>query len=155
MGMTDIMVNCYEEEEMVQTTLEKATEFLIKYIRGYKDVGAHGVVIAEPAAGLISPDMSAEFAWPYVKQIVDAVQDDEFAVILRGRDYEQREALMGEMARHNAQGRSSGGAIVASGLAEYRPGEDDRVSAVYERADAMMYLDKKRLKAGVARTRQE
>jgi len=37
--------------------------------------------MAEPVMGLLSPDMAAEFAAPYVKQIIDAVQDDEFAVI--------------------------------------------------------------------------
>ena len=45
------------------------------------DLGANGVVIAEPVAGLLSPALSAEFSGPYVKQIVDAVQDDSFLVI--------------------------------------------------------------------------
>ena len=81
MDMTEIMVNCYEEPEMVHTTLEKATQFLLAYIQEYKKIGAHGVVIAEPAAGLLSPDLCGEFSSPYIKKIVDAVQDDEFIVI--------------------------------------------------------------------------
>lgn len=80
MEMTEIMFNCYDEPEMVHTTLEKGTEFLIKYAQAYKDAGAHGVVIAEPAAGLLSPELCKEFSSPYVKKIVDAVQDDQFLV---------------------------------------------------------------------------
>lgn len=81
MDMTNIMVNCYEEPELVHAVLKRATEFLISYAMGYKAAGAHGVVIAEPAAGLLSPELVSEFSVPYVKQIVDAVQDDEFIVI--------------------------------------------------------------------------
>ena len=81
MDMTQVMINCYEEPEMVHATLEKATEFLLSYVKAYKAIGAHGVVIAEPAAGLLSPDFCGEFSSPSVKKIVDAVQDEEFIVI--------------------------------------------------------------------------
>lgn len=81
MDMTSIMVNCYEEPEMVHAVLERATNFLIEYAKGYKAVGAHGVVMAEPAAGLLSPDLAAEFSVPYVKRLIDEVQDNEFIVI--------------------------------------------------------------------------
>lgn len=81
MDMTQVMINCYEEPEMVHTTLEKATEFLLSYVKAYKAIGAHGVVIAEPAAGLLSPDFCGEFSSPYIRKIVDAVQDDDFIVI--------------------------------------------------------------------------
>ena len=81
MDMTQVMINCYEEPEMVHATLEKATGFLLNYVKAYKAIGAHGVVIAEPAAGLLSPDFCGEFSSPYVKRIVDAVQDEEFIVI--------------------------------------------------------------------------
>ncbi len=81
MDMTEIMVNCYEEPEMVHVTLEKATAFLKAYMQAYKDIGADGVVIAEPAAGLLSPGLMGEFSAPYVRQLVEAVQDDGFAVL--------------------------------------------------------------------------
>ena len=81
MDMTNIMVNCYEEPEMVHAVLARVTDFLIEYAKGYKAVGAHGIVMAEPAAGLLSPDLNAEFSVPYVKKLVDTVQDDEFIVI--------------------------------------------------------------------------
>ena len=46
-----------------------------------KEAGADGIMMAEPVSGLLSPMLEEEFSAPYVKQIVDAVQDDEFIVI--------------------------------------------------------------------------
>lgn len=81
LDVTEIMIYCYEEPDMVHVLLEKATQFIMEYCKAYKEAGANGVVIAEPVAGLLSPALSAEFSGPYVKQIVDAVQDDSFLVI--------------------------------------------------------------------------
>ena len=81
MDVTEAMINCYEEPDMVHMTLEKVTEFLVNYAKAYKAVGANGIVMAEPLAGLLSPDLAEEFSETYVKQIVDAVQDESFAVI--------------------------------------------------------------------------
>lgn len=81
LDVAEIMIYCYEEPDMVHVLLEKATQFITEYCKAYKEAGANGVVIAEPVAGLLSPALSAEFSGPYVKQIVDAVQDDSFLVI--------------------------------------------------------------------------
>ena len=81
MDVSEAMVYCYDEPEMVETVLEKATEFLVEYAKAYKTAGAHGVVIAEPVAGMLSPSLEEEFSAPYVKKIVDAVQDDDFIVV--------------------------------------------------------------------------
>lgn len=75
------LIYCYDEPDMVHMVLEKATEFLINYCKEYKKVGANGIVMAEPLAGLLSPSLAEEFSADYVKQIVDAVQDDEFIVV--------------------------------------------------------------------------
>ena len=81
MDVSEAMVNCYDEPDMVHTTLDKVTEFLTNYIMEYKRLGADGVVMAEPLAGVLSPMLEEEFSAPYVKRIIDAVQDDEFIVI--------------------------------------------------------------------------
>ena len=81
LDVSEAMIYCYDEPEMVHTVLEKCVAFTIAYIKAYKEVGANGVVIAEPLAGLMSPTLAAEFSHPYVKQIIDAVQDENFAVI--------------------------------------------------------------------------
>ena len=81
MDVSEAMIFCYDEPEMVHTVMEKVTEFIINYCRAYKEVGANGVMIAEPLAGLMSPALAREFAHPYMKKIIEAVQDDSFAVI--------------------------------------------------------------------------
>lgn len=81
LDVTEIMIDCYDEPDMVHMVLEKATQFLIAYCQAYKDAGANGVVIAEPVAGLLSPTLGEEFSAPYVKRMVDAVQDDSFLVV--------------------------------------------------------------------------
>jgi len=78
MDMTEIMANCYDEPDFVNKTLEKTAEFITNYILEFKKAGAHGVVMAEPAAGLLSPNLVEEFSSRYVKKIVDRVKDEEF-----------------------------------------------------------------------------
>lgn len=81
MDVSEAMIYCYEEPDMVHTVLQKATDFIISYANAYKAAGADGVVIAEPLAGLISPNLAREFSHSYVKQIVNAVQAEDFIVI--------------------------------------------------------------------------
>ena len=81
LDITQSLIYCYEEPDMVHVVLEKCTQFIIKYINAYKAVGANGVVIAEPLAGLLSPALAQEFSGDYSKRIVEAVRDENFAVI--------------------------------------------------------------------------
>ena len=74
-------MDCYDDPDKVHTVLEKVTEFIAEYCKAFKEAGANGVVIAEPVAGLLSPALAEEFSGPYVKQIVDAVQSEDFIVI--------------------------------------------------------------------------
>lgn len=80
-GVSEAMIHCFEEPEMMETLLGKATEFIIAYARAYRDMGADGVVMAEPAAGLLSPGLMEEFSTPYAKRIVEAVQREDFALV--------------------------------------------------------------------------
>ena len=81
LDINEVMILCYEEPEMVETVLDKVTEFLINYAKAFKEAGANGVAMAEPVAGLLSPNLIAEFSNPYVKKIRDAVEDENFVVI--------------------------------------------------------------------------
>lgn len=81
LDVTEIMFYCYDEPEMVQLLLDKVTDFLIAYGQAYKDAGADGIMMAEPLAGLLSPSLAEEFSAPYVKRIVEALQEDNFLVI--------------------------------------------------------------------------
>ena len=66
---------------MLHELLEKCTRFSITYIQALKDAGADGVFLAEPLAGVVSPAQEQEFSGPYVRRIVEAVQDESFLVI--------------------------------------------------------------------------
>ncbi|MCL2124146.1 MAG: uroporphyrinogen decarboxylase family protein [Desulfovibrionaceae bacterium] len=81
LDMSEIMIMCYTEPEFVHAVLAKAASFLIAYNKALRDAGADGLLMAEPAAGLLSPALIAEFSTPYVRQIIQAAETDEFAVI--------------------------------------------------------------------------
>ena len=72
---------------------------------------------------------------------------DEFVVILRDQDYEDRSELLADVRRQVEENiRMGEGPVVATGLAEFRPGEDRSVEAAFNRADSQMYGEKARLK---------
>ena len=81
MDVSEAMICCYEEPDMVHTVLQKVTGFLTRYINAYRETGANGVVVAEPLAGVLSPDLAEEFSAAYMKQIVEQVQTDDFIVV--------------------------------------------------------------------------
>ncbi|MCL2119973.1 MAG: uroporphyrinogen decarboxylase family protein [Planctomycetaceae bacterium] len=82
LDMSAMMLMTAAEPETVHALLEKVTQFLIEYAKAFKATGCHGLIMAEPAAGLISPKMCREFSADYIKRIVDAVRDDSFAFVL-------------------------------------------------------------------------
>lgn len=79
--VSQAMIYCMKEPETLKIVLDKATDFLIEYAKEYKKTGANGIVMAEPLAGLLSPKLEAKFSAPYVKKIVDAVQDENFIIV--------------------------------------------------------------------------
>ena len=81
MDVTEIFYACFDEPEMVHKVLSKSTEYIISYCMAFRDAGADGVVMAEPLAGLLNPDMAEEFSNPYVVKILDAVQSESFPVV--------------------------------------------------------------------------
>ena len=81
LGVSETLLYCYDDPELVEIVMEKATRFLTEYALAYKQTGALGVVIAEPLTGLLSPALAEEVSHPFVKRIIDSVQDDNFIVI--------------------------------------------------------------------------
>ncbi len=80
--MSEIMMLIYENPDAAHTLLQKCTDFIEKYCQALKQTGANGVMMAEPAAGLMSNDDCLEFSSQYVKRIVERVQDEHFIVVL-------------------------------------------------------------------------
>lgn len=80
--ISEFMMNVLMDPVSSHALLRKCTDFLKIYAKAYKDSGANGLIIAEPAAGLLSFETCHEFSSLYIKEIVDFVQDDSFIVIL-------------------------------------------------------------------------
>ena len=145
LDVTEVMIDCYEEPDMVHIVLDKVTQFLCAYCQAYKEAGANGVVLAEPVAGLLSPALAEEFSGPYVKRIVDAVQDDSFLVIYHncgGSTIQQIDSIlatgsaayhfgnaidMAEMMTHIPAGTVAMGNLDPAG--EFRNGTPDSIRA--------------------------
>ena len=79
--MTELMYACFDDEENTLLLLEKATQFIISYITAFKAAGADGVVLAEPVAGMLSPNLARQFSDPFVTKIFEAVGDESFVTV--------------------------------------------------------------------------
>ncbi|MBR5376851.1 MAG: diguanylate cyclase [Lachnospiraceae bacterium] len=72
---------------------------------------------------------------------------DEFAVFIRGDDYSAREKLMKRLHGEVMDNlEHDGGPVIAAGITEYDPKTDTDVNEIFDRADRLMYEDKRRLK---------
>lgn len=80
--MTELMMGIYIDPDAMHRLLEKCTQFIHSYIKAMKDTGISGVIMAEPAAGLVSNDDCSQFSSVYIKRIIDELQDDNFMIVL-------------------------------------------------------------------------
>ena len=117
--MTELMMAMFMEPDTVHALLEKCTAFLLEYVRAIKAAGAGGVVMAEPASGLLSGEDCTVYSSDYVKRIVDDVQDDSFAVILHNCGNQGQCTL--SMAGTGAAALHFGNAIDMAGVLEQVP----------------------------------
>ena len=77
------------------------------------------------------------------------VGGDEFAVILTGNDFKNREFLLDILKKESeTNGRLRTGPVVAYGMAKYNSKLDRSFQEVYDRADGRMYANKNELKSG-------
>jgi uroporphyrinogen decarboxylase len=81
-GVSEALEATAVEPETIEALLRQVTAFLCQYALAYRDTGAWGVIVAEPAAGLLSPAGLGRFSAPFVKRIVEAVETPDFAVVL-------------------------------------------------------------------------
>ena len=81
-GVSEALEISVTDPQTLVALMEKVTPFLVDYALAFRQAGAAGVIMAEPAAGLLSPRGLGQFSAPYVKCIVDAVQTDDFSIVL-------------------------------------------------------------------------
>lgn len=80
--MSEIMMLIYINPEAAHSLLKKCSDFILRYCMALKATGVNGVVMAEPAAGLLSDEDCTQYSSVFIKEIVEKVQDDHFTVIL-------------------------------------------------------------------------
>ena len=80
---------------------------------------------------------------------------DEFVAVLTGRDYLIRKELLLALHDRSVEHIGTKEVVVSGGLAEFNPEEDTCFHDVFERADALMYEEKKLLKGMGAVTRED
>ena len=71
---------------------------------------------------------------------------DEFVVVLRGTDYKMRHELFKQVVTRQRINTLADGVTFSFGMSEYAPESDLRVQDVFERADNLMYENKRRFK---------
>ena len=82
----------------------------------------------------------------YKHSPVFRIGGDEFVVLLRGVDYDNRMDLYAELARKQRENRKAGKVTIAYGMADFDPWRDNRLQDVFERADRRMYDNKRAFK---------
>ncbi len=80
---------------------------------------------------------------------------DEFVAILRGRDYLIRKELVLALHDRSVMHISTNEVVISGGLSDFKPGEDTSFHDPFERADQLMYEEKKLLKGMGAVTRED
>ena len=80
--MSEIMMLIYINPEAAAQLLRKCSDFILRYCMALKATGVAGVIMAEPAAGLLSNEDCQNYSSAYIKMIVDKVQDENFMVVL-------------------------------------------------------------------------
>ena len=121
MDMTEIMIKCYEEPETVHAVLDKAAEFITEYIRAFRSAGANGVILAEPAAGLLSPKLNEEFSTQFVKRIFNAVKNENFVAVYHNCG--NTVPLLGSLLTNGADAYHFGNAVDMEKILSLLPGD--------------------------------
>lgn len=109
MDMNEIMIKSLLEPAETHIVVEKCTEFIVAYAAAFKDAGADGLVVAEPAAGLLSPELFEEFSCRYVRRIIGEVQGEGFGVVYHNCG--NTLPLMGLIAKLGAEAYHFGDAV--------------------------------------------
>lgn len=107
--ISELMMGILIDPEGAHRLLNACASFLMNYATHFRETGANGIVIAEPAAGLLAANECEEFSSRYVKMITDHVQDENFMVILHNCG--NTETLVESMVGTGCQGLHFGNAV--------------------------------------------
>lgn len=92
-------------------------------------------------------DASKLICETYTHSPVYRIGGDEFVVMLLNQDYLNRNELLQAIRDEVRANQATGGVVIATGMSVYKEGIDMRLVDVFNRADDLMYENKKALKA--------
>lgn len=81
-GVSEALELSLADPELLEALLNKVTDFLTAYVVAFREQGAAGVIMAEPAAGLLSPRGLGRFSSAFVRRIIQQTCTDSFTVVL-------------------------------------------------------------------------
>ena len=122
---------------------DQDTEFAI-VIADVNDLKAVNDNIGHSAGDECIRNACKRICHTYQHSPVFRIGGDEFAVILQGVDYENREKLLEEIRQ--VPDPKVIGSSLAVGMADFMPGNDESVFTVFTHADRMMYQQKSEMK---------
>lgn len=114
LDITEIMTGILMYPDEVHQLLRKTTKFIIAYLKELIKTGVNGVVMAEPAAGLLAEEECDGFSSAYIRQIVEAVQTDNFMVMLHNCGH--TETLIESMVNTGAAAFHFGNSVDMAGI---------------------------------------
>lgn len=130
----------HELTDEIKSTLKPAFAVVICDLNNLKH---HNDTFGHEAGDRYIKECCQRICQIYSHSPVYRIGGDEFAVILRGGDYNNRNEKMAELMRDQD--------AIAAGMAVYDPQADDTVGAVVKRADKNMYEVKYKMKGGNVR----
>ena len=89
----------------------------------------------------------------FVHSPVYRMGGDEFVVILSNTDYLNRSVIMKQLHDTSVENIKKGDVVVSAGISDYESGVTKNVKSIFEKADTLMYEEKKLLKSLGAETR--
>ena len=133
----------YEERLNAQIEIDRAPEFAL-VILDVNDLKKVNDTEGHKAGDQFLRDACKIICTTFKRSPVFRVGGDEFAVLAQGDDYGRLDELVEQMNAHNDDAIENGGIVIALGMSRYE--HDEKVAPVYERADSLMYENKKNLK---------
>jgi uroporphyrinogen decarboxylase len=151
-GLSETLMVLMKQPALATKVLDKAVEFSIAYAKALKAAGANGTIVADMSAGLLSPKLCAPFSSAYVKKIVDAVQDENFLVVLHNCGNTRR--LAPSMAETGAAGFHFGNAVKMNDVIPQMPADSLAMGNI-EPSGLFRLGTPEAMKAGVAALLEE
>jgi len=81
-GIEQLMLDCYDDPQFLFDLLEICTDAVIKFARACGQAGCHALTFGDSTAGLLNAELFEQFAFPFEKQVIEALTDLDLPVFL-------------------------------------------------------------------------